>query len=140
MLMGTTAMLCSPLTVLAYDKNETVYTNLKYDGSIEKITVSNHLSNLTDKDIEDETTLKDILNISGDESFYQNENKLTWKSSKSNEIFYQGVSEQATPIEVNVKYFLNGEETNYKDMEGKSGDIKIELNFTNRLEKYVVIN
>ena len=140
MLMGTTAMLCSPLTVLAYDKNETVYTNLKYDGSIEKITVSNHLSKLNKEDIEDETTLKDILNVSGDEKFYQNENKLSWKSNDSSEIFYQGVSEQATPIEVKVKYYLNGEEKDLKDIEGKSGDIKIELNFNNRLEKYVTIN
>ena len=46
MLMATSAMLCSPLTVLAYDKTETVYTNLKYDGSIEKITVSPNINNV----------------------------------------------------------------------------------------------
>lgn len=140
MLLSTTAMLCSPMTVLAYEKNETVYTNLKYDGSIERITVSNHLSKLNKEDIQDETTLKDILNISGNEEYYQSDNKLTWKNNNSSEIFYQGITEQATPIEVEVKYYLNGEEKDLKDIEGKSGDIKIEINFKNKLEKYVVIN
>ena len=139
MLLGTTAMLCSPMTVLAYEKNETVYTNLKYDGSIERITVSNHLSKLNKEDIQDETTLKNILDISGDEEYYQSDNKLTWKNNNSSEIFYQGITEQATPIEVEVKYYLNGEEKDLKDIEGKSGDIKIELksfNSSNFNESY----
>ncbi|MCR5483204.1 MAG: hypothetical protein K6E99_02215 [Bacilli bacterium] len=140
MLLGTTAMLCSPLTVLAYDKKETVYTNLNYDGSIERILVSNHLSKLNKEDIEDETTLKDILNISGDEKFEQSGSKLSWKSKDSNEIFYQGITEASTPIKVEVKYYLNDEEKDISEIEGKSGDIKIELNFKNTLENKVTIN
>lgn len=141
MLLGVSSMIAlTPMTALAYEKSETVYTNLKTDGSVSKITVSNHLSNLSKEDIEDETTLKDFLNINGNEKFKLNNNKLTWTDVNNKDIYYQGTTEKATPIEVKVTYFLNGEEISEKKLEGKSGEVTIKLEFTNTMSNKVNIN
>jgi putative membrane protein len=141
MLLGVTSMIAlTPMTAYAYEKSETVYTNLKTDGSVSKITVSNHLSNLDKEEIEDETTLSDIMNINGKEKFRLDNNKLIWTDLNNKDIYYQGTTEAATPIEVKVTYYLNGEEIEEKKLEGKSGEVTIKLEFTNTMKNKVNVN
>ncbi len=128
-----------PLSVSALQKSETVYSNLNSDGSIYKTVVSNHLSWITENEIEDESELKNILNINGEEEFNQNQNKLSWKSL-GKDIFYQGETDKPQPIKTEIKYFLNEEEKNIEEMLGKEGNIKIEFTFTNNLKNMIRIN
>ena len=67
-MMVTLSIAVSPLNVFALTKTETVYTTLNGYGEVSKSTVSNHLSFIGDQEIQDETYLKEILNINGDEN------------------------------------------------------------------------
>ena len=132
-------MMFAPFDALALNKKETVYTNLNYDGSIERTTVSNHLSFIGDSNFEDETELKNILNINGDETFTQNENSITW-TNKGHDILYKGTTNKALPIRVEAKYYLNGEEKEVDKIIGKSGKVTIKYKFYNDQKNYVSIN
>ena len=73
----------------AVSKEETVYVNANADGSEDQITVSNWLKNAgTEKNLQDESELKDIKNVKGDEEFTQSGNKLTWQTD-GEDIYYQ---------------------------------------------------
>ncbi len=125
-----TGVMLSPSNTFALEKKETVYTNLNYNGSITKTVVNNHLY-LEDKGtIEDETELKDILNLNGDEKYNLEGNKLTWTSA-GKDIFYQGTTNKELPVSIKATYYLNGKKTNVKKMLGKKGSVKIVLSFTN---------
>ena len=74
----------------AAKKEETVYVFTDAKGSQKKITVSNWLKNENGDDtLNDETTLDDVENVEGDETFKQDGDKLTW-DAKGNDIYYQG--------------------------------------------------
>ena len=65
----------------AVSKEETVYVNANADGSEDQITVSNWLKNAgTEKNLKDESELKDIQKRKGDEEFTQSGNELTWQT------------------------------------------------------------
>lgn len=134
-----TGLTLSPLSVSALQKSETVYSNLNYDGTPSKTVVSSHLSWIDEGNIEDDSELKNILNINGDETFTQNGNKLSWKSL-GKDIFYQGNTESSLPIKTEVKYYLNEEEKKVEEILGKEGNIKIELTFQNELQNIVRVN
>ncbi len=128
-----------PNSVFAFDKKETVYTNLNMDGSIKQVHVTNHLSHLGNERIDDETKLKEILNINGKETFMLQDGILTW-NAKGKDIFYKGVSEKELPIHTHISYFLNDEEMDGKDMVGKKGKVKIIYSFENTEKHKTYIN
>lgn len=132
-------LLFSPITTYAMEKNETIYSTLKSDGNRDNTTVSNHLSWLEEGDINDDTELKNILNIGGSEEFTKKENNLSWKS-KGNDIYYRGETEKELPIKTEIKYFFNGEEKKVEEILGKSGKIQIQIRFQNQLKNSILIN
>lgn len=136
-LVGT--LLLSPTNAFALTKNETVYVNLNGDGSINKSTVTNHLFNKETSSLEDETELKELLNINGKETYTLNGNKLTWDTN-GKDIFYSGISEKELPIKVTTTYYLNGEETELKNILKKEGTVKIVFHFQNDLKQTVKVN
>lgn len=127
-----------PSSVSAITKSETIYSNLEYDGKIEKSSVTNHLSFLKEQEEKDDTVLKDILNINGDEKFKTDGNKIIWEN-KGRDIFYRGTTDTLLPIDVEIEYFFNGKKRNPKKMVGKSGEVKIVYHFINRDKKVVQI-
>ena len=124
------SMLLTPISTFALTKEETIYTNLNYDGKVEKTTVNNHLSNLDKGTIKDDTELQKILNINGKEKYTLDNGIISWNST-GKDIYYQGTSKESLPITVEAKYYLNGKETKVKDLIGKKGNITIKLNLTN---------
>lgn len=134
------AILFSTVPVSALTKKETVYTELNSDGSISNITVNDHLIN-NDKleNIDDLTDLKDIMNISGDESFTLNGNKLSFKAI-SNDIIYTGTTDKELPIKIDIKYYLNNEEKDVNDIIGATGKVKIVFNYRNISSCYRNVN
>ena len=83
-------ILLLPINIFAYQKEEFIYTNIDSKGKeIDKL-VNNEIKIKSKGTIEDETYLKNILNINGDEKFdLNNNNKLLWKSDGKS-ILYQG--------------------------------------------------
>lgn len=138
-MMVTLSIAVSPLNVFALTKTETVYTTLNGYGEVSKSTVSNHLSFIGDQEIQDETYLKEILNINGDENFTLKEDKLAWEN-KGKDIFYQGEYKENYPIKTNITYYLDGKSIKLEELNGKSGKVKIKIKFTNTLKNKVKVN
>lgn len=113
------------------DKEETVYVITDASGKATETIVVDHLLN-TKKEatITDETTLKDIENVKGKETFTQNGNKLTWEAD-GGEIYYQGKSDAKAPVTQTVTYFLDGKEIKAEDLKGKSGKVTIRFDYEN---------
>ena len=112
-------------------KEETVYVIADNTGKEQKIIVSDHLINNDDKDtLEDASTLKDIENVKGDETFTQSGNKVTWQAD-GNDIFYQGTSESGLPVTQKLTYYLDGKEVTPEELAGKSGEVTIRFDYTN---------
>lgn len=137
-------LLCSivgyTLPVFAYTKEETVYTKLDSNGNNYKTVVSTHIINDENLDmIEDLSDLLDIKNTSGEETFNQDGSKITWNANK-NDIYYQGESSKELPIECNIKYELDGKQISAEEIVGKSGKVKITLQYINKESKTVNVN
>ena len=112
-------------------KEETVYVLADSTGKERKVIVSDHLINDENKDtIEDASTLKDIKNVKGDETFKQDGSKLTWQAD-GNDIYYQGTSTKETPVSQTITYSLDGKEVKPEELAGKSGKVTIRFDYTN---------
>ena len=91
----TMTVLCGmPAAAFASDtgvtKEETVYVVTDSTGAQQDVIVSDHLMNRSSaKTIADETTLADIENVKGEETFKQKGTSLTW-NAEGNSIYYQG--------------------------------------------------
>lgn len=134
------AMASYTLPVFAYTKEETVYTKLDCTGNNYKTIVSTHIINNENLElIDDLSDLLNIKNTSGEETFKQEGNKITWNANK-NDIYYQGESSKELPIECNVEYELNGEKISSEEILGKSGTVKINLQYKNKESRTVDIN
>lgn len=132
-------ILIIPSTCFALTKKETVYSNLDYYGKVNNTMVTNHIYNSEIGTLEDETELTSILNINGKEKFEKVENKLSWNAI-GNDIFYRGSTTKVLPIETTITYYLNDKKMDIKDMIGKSGKVKIVLNFKNNISNLTKIN
>ena len=126
--------------VFAYSKDETVYTKANANGSSYQTIVSEHLKNSDNAELlKDMSTLLNIKNTNGDEEASQNGTSLEWKTS-GNDIYYQGNTDKELPLDCTIKYELNGEEIAPNDLIGKSGNVKITIEYTNKEERFVNIN
>ena len=124
----------------AVSKEETVYVNANADGSEDQITVSNWLKNAgTEKNLKDESELKDIKNVKGDEEFTQSGNNLTWQTD-GEDIYYQGTTNKELPVSVKFTYYLDGKEIKPENLAGKSGKVKIRFDYTNNESRTVNID
>ncbi len=112
-------------------KEESVYVNAGADGSVTGITVSDWLKNAgINGTISDKSTLKDIQNVKGEETFEQNGEGLNW-SAGSNDIYYQGTTDKELPVSVSLSYKLDGKEISPEELAGKSGKVEIHVKYTN---------
>ena len=125
------------IPVFATSKSETVYSNLDSNGKAYKTIVSTQLTN-EDKlnEITDISNLLNIENTNGDETFKKEGNQVIWDSNGNN-IYYKGESDKQLPVECKITYELNGEEISAEELKGKSGNVKIKINYTNN-EKHIV--
>ncbi len=125
------------IPVFAASKSETVYSNLDSNGKAYKTIVSTQLTNGDKLDeITDISNLLNIENTNGDETFKKEGNQIVWDSNGNN-IYYKGESDKQLPVECKITYELNGEEISAEELKGKSGNVKIKINYTNN-EKHVV--
>lgn len=134
------SMLLYTAPVQAFTKDETVYSNVKANGENYQTVVTEHLKNTKGEEVlKDLTDLLEIENTSGDEQFKQENETLIWEA-KSNDIYYKGKSQKALPIEINVKYQLDGKDISPEELAGKSGRVKIIIQYKNKEEHQVKIN
>lgn len=122
------------------EKTETVYSVLNSDGSISDTIVSSWLH---DEDginnIKETLNLTDVKNIKSNEKPSKDGNTYTW-NAKGNDVYYEGTATKQLPVSVKIRYELDGQEMSAKDMEGKSGHLKLTISFTNNYSEVKNIN
>lgn len=126
-------MLSSKVTINEKEigKEETVYVIADNTGVAQNIIVSDHLlNNDNKKTIEDVSSLTDITNVKGDETFTQEGKRVVWQAD-GNDIYYQGTTEGETPVTQKITYYLDGKEIEPKELAGKSGKVTIRFDYTN---------
>ena len=85
-------------TVMAYTKEDTVYSRVNNDGATYETIVNEHIKNKNSlKEIKDSSILTNIENVNGEETYTKQENQLVWKA-EGNDIYYQGKSTKELPI------------------------------------------
>ena len=131
---------CAAEGTPAVTKEETVYVNAAADGSKTKVTVSDWLKNAgVENVLNDQSDLTGIVNIKGDETFKQTNGSVTWNTN-GKDIYYQGTSEKELPVEVKFTYYLDGKETTPSELAGKSGKLKIRIDYKNHAKQTAKIN
>ena len=133
-----TMVMSSIVPAFAYSKEETVYSKLKTNGSEKTTVVSEHLINdQNETSLDDQSSLKNIKNVNGKETFKQDGSSLIWQTTDGQDIYYQGKTTNSLPVSMKVTYKLDGKKTKLKDMLGKKGKVEIQIDYTNN-EKQTV--
>lgn len=126
-------------------KTETVYVNLNTDGKRIKTTVTDWLHTDSPKvRVYDKTDLNvdDIVNVKGDNlpvANQNNPNEIMWNMDTT-DLYYTAETTKQLPLDIGVKYYLNGQEMTAEEIAGKGGEVKIEFNFSNNYSKAVKVN
>ena len=130
----------SAAPVLAYTKDESVYSKLDNNGIAYQTIVSNHLKNTEKSELlKDISDLMNIENVSGNQEYEEENGRLIWKA-EGEDIYYQGNSKKELPIECKISYKLDGQEISKEDIIGKSGFAKVIFEFTNKEQRKATIN
>lgn len=121
-------------------KDEAVYVLADPSGAVSDITVADWLKNAGGiGSIKDMSSLTDITNTKGDETFTQNGNELTWNGGDQ-DIYYQGKTTDKLPVGVTFTYKLDGQEMTPAELAGKSGSLEITIKYTNNTKKKTIVN
>lgn len=121
-------------------KDETVYIIADANGTSQKVIVSDWIKNPNGvNEISDSSILKDIENVKGNEEFSQNGDKLLW-NAQGNDIYYQGTANEQAPVSVKITYYLDGKEISPDEIKGKSGKVKIKIDYINNIKKTAEID
>lgn len=121
-------------------KTETVYVNLKANGDVSKVSVSDWLH--TDKNevyVDDMSDLENITNVKSKVIPVTDGEKLRWNMPDT-DLYYSGTTDRELPISVQLKYFLDGKEIKPEDLAGKSGEVKIDVKMINNASKDGFVN
>ena len=119
-------------------KNETIYVT-KEANKIKDKTGSIWINSDNDIKIKDKTSLKNIKNLKTDKKVNLENGYINWNED-SKDIYYQGDSKEDLPVDINVKYFLDGKEMTFDKLKGKSGHLKIKIEAVNNTKTKANIN
>lgn len=120
-------------------KDETVYVLAGADGSVQKVIVSDWISNTSaTSTISDYSELSDIQVVKGDESFVMNDSATVW-DTQGNDIYYQGTGTKELPVSLSVSYTLDGKAITPQELAGKSGKVTIRFDYKNNQYEMVKI-
>ena len=119
---------------LAY-KNETVYTT-KEDGKVKDKTVSVWIDNENKEKIKDKSDLVDIKNLENDQKIETKDGFINI-DNKEKDFYYQGKTQKDLPVDVDIRYELDGKEIKFSELEGKTGRLKITIKATNKVTENI---
>lgn len=113
-------------------KDESVYTVLNADGSVNEITVSDQLHSEDGfNNYDDKSDLKDVQNLKSEDPVKTSKDGFVW-NSKDKDIYYQGTSTKDLPMDIKITYTMDGKEATAKSLLGKSGHIQIKIAVDNK--------
>ncbi len=121
-------------------KEETVYLITDASGKVNQTIVSSWLKNGSNRaEIKDVSSLTDIENVKGEETFIQDGDQITWQAG-GEDIFYRGTTSKELPITERLTYYLDGVEVKPEELAGKSGKVTIRFDYENHAKAKVKIN
>lgn len=128
-------------TTTGEDKEETVFVISDANGNVTKTIVSDWLKNKEGSEtIEDKSDLTNIVNVKTDAAYEQDNNgNLVWDAD-GEDIYYQGETDKALPVDVKLTYYLDGKEMSASEIAGKSGKVTIRFDYTNHEKREVTVN
>ena len=132
-------MIAYPMTANATVKKETVFSTLNTNGSIKESMVNNYICPLNVTEYEDQTRLTEIINLSGTETFTQDDKTITWKT-EGHDIYYTGKTNEEMPINISIKYYLDGVEHDASEIKGNKGHVDIKITLENKMANRVKVN
>ncbi|MDU7032469.1 MAG: hypothetical protein E6324_01970 [Finegoldia magna] len=118
-------------------KSETVYVTVE-GNEIKDKSVSVWLN--SDKNIKtnDKSNLTNVKDLKTDKML-KSENGYLKLDENKKDVYYKGDTDKKLPVDVSVKYFLDGKEMKASELEGKSGHLKIVITSkNNRYEKKTI--
>lgn len=123
------------------EKEQTVYVTADETGDPTEVIVSNWLKNdENEQTITDSTALDGIKNVKGDEEYTTNsDGTITWKAD-GNDIYYQGNTDEKLPVGVKVTYYLNDKAVSASEIAGKSGKVRIRIDYENYSRQTVEVD
>ena len=122
-------------------KEETVYVLANADGTARKIIVSDWLKNPGgETSLGDYTDLNDVSCVKGDASYTMGSDGARVWDAQSGDVYYQGTSDRQLPVEVTVRYTLDGQPISAEDLVGKSGKVSIRYDYQNTLTTEATID
>lgn len=128
------SMFCSNVafatTASKINKNETVYV-IKENDSIKDKIVSIWLNSDEHIDIKDNTNLEEIKNLKTGETLNKEDGYIRINEN-SKDVYYQGKTNKELPVDVKLDFYLDGEKTTNKELEGKTGKLKIVVSAENK--------
>ena len=89
--------------------------------------------------VADQSDLDGIQNIKSDVKPVQKGNQIAWNMD-STDLYYKGESQKDLPVDISIRYYLDGAEIEPSDLAGKSGKVKIEIQMKNTQPHTVNIN
>ena len=121
-------------------KDENVFLILNPDGSVSEQIVSDWLHSDTGFDAAaDRSTLSGITNLKSDVLPAQDGENLTW-TTEDNDIYYQGTTQKALPVDVSISYQLDGKPISAEALAGKSGRVTIRFSYQNNQKETIEID
>lgn len=110
-------------------KSETVYVTVE-GNEIKDKSVSVWLN--SDKNIkaDDKSNLTNVKDLKTDKEL-KSENGYLKLDENKKDVYYKGDTDKKLPVDISVKYFLDGKEMKASELEGKSGHLKIVITSKN---------
>ncbi|HBL40044.1 MAG TPA: hypothetical protein DDY98_00115 [Ruminococcaceae bacterium] len=121
-------------------KSETVYVNLDESGAVKSTVVSDWLH--TDKacvKVTDKSDLQNIVNIKSAVNPIAENDSLIWHMD-STDLYYRGTSNKKLPVDISVKYYLDGKEITADKIAGQSGKAEVRIEAKNNIGRKVKID
>lgn len=118
-------------------KNETVYVILDHDGKVLEQRVVNRIYGKGEiEEVRDYGRYSSVRNMEASAKPKLEDGQIVWDGQllKKGDIYYEGITDKELPVEVSIKYFLDGKETDARSLAGKSGNLRIEIEIRNKLE------
>ena len=122
-------------TAVPGEKEETVYVKADPYGRPKETTVEVILSKIAGTDpVEDRSDLADIKNTEGDEEYESlGEGRFLWENH-GEDIRYKGTSDKTLPVDVDVTYYLEGQEVTAEEIAGRTGEVRIRFDYENNTD------
>ena len=125
------------LSDAAVYKEESVYVNLLPDGSVSGVSVTDRIhTDMPQVRIEDTSDLRGIADVKTFCEPVYEDGRMFWDMDGT-DLYYSGTTDKAIPINVSIKYELDGAEISPEKLAGKSGRLTMTISVTNGLSETV---